>query len=99
MPWLENVSGVLEAYLGGESSGGAIYDILTGKVNPSAKLAETFPFKDEDVSCYPYFPGYRRCVEYREGLYVGYRYYDSAKKMYYSHLVLVYHILHLNILI
>ncbi len=80
MPWLENVSGVLEAYLGGESSGGAIYDILTGKVNPSAKLAETFPFKDEDVSCYPYFPGHRRCVEYREGLYVGYRYYDSAKK-------------------
>ncbi|HHX49367.1 MAG TPA: glycosyl hydrolase [Clostridiales bacterium] len=80
MPWLEDVSAVLEAYLGGESAGGAVYDILTGKVNPSAKLAETFPYKDEDVSCYPYFPGFRRCVEYREGLYVGYRYFDSAKK-------------------
>lgn len=80
MPWLENVKGVLEAYLGGEAVGGAVYDVLTGKVNPSAKLAETFPYKDEDVPCYPYFPGFRRCVEYREGLYVGYRYFETVNR-------------------
>lgn len=79
MPWLENVSAVIEAYLGGEAVGGAMYDVLTGKVNPSGKLAETFPLRIEDTPAYLNFPGYNNIVEYREGIYVGYRYYDARK--------------------
>lgn len=79
MPWLKKVSAVIEAYLGGEAVGGAIYDVLTGTVNPSGKLAETFPNRIEDTPAYLNFPGYEDVVEYREGLYVGYRYYDARK--------------------
>lgn len=78
MPWLENVPAVLEGYLGGQAGGGAVADILTGRVNPSGKLAETFPLKIADTPAQPY-PGGPVTVEYRESLYVGYRYYDSAK--------------------
>lgn len=80
MPWLKKVSAVIEAYLGGEAVGGAIYDVATGKVNPSGKLAETFPLRIEDTPAFLNFPGYGDVVEYREGIYVGYRFYD-AKKM------------------
>ncbi len=80
MPWIDKVSAVIEAYLGGEACGGAMYDIVTGKVNPSGKLAETFPLRLEDTPCYLDFPGWNDRVEYREGIYVGYRYYD-AKNM------------------
>lgn len=80
MPWLDKVSAVLEAYLAGECSGGAAVDILFGDVNPSGKLAETFPVKLEDTSCYANFPGNPLTVEYREGIYVGYRYYERAGK-------------------
>lgn len=80
MPWLDKVKGVLEVYLGGEAVGGATYDVLFGSVNPSGKLAETFPIALEDVSSSAYFPGYQKTVEYREGLYVGYRYFDKADK-------------------
>jgi len=79
MPWLSDVSAVIEAYLGGEAVGGAMYDIITGKVNPSGKLAETFPLRLEDTPCYLDFPGYKERVEYREGIYVGYRYYDARR--------------------
>lgn len=79
MPWLKKVAAVVEAYLGGEAVGGAIYDVLTGKVNPSGKLAETFPLKIEDTPAYLNFPGHDDVVEYREGIYVGYRYYDTKK--------------------
>jgi beta-glucosidase len=78
MPWASDVSGILEGYLGGQAGAGAIADILYGKVNPSGKLAETFPLKLEDNPSYHYFPGGPATVEYRESVYVGYRYYDSV---------------------
>jgi beta-glucosidase len=78
MPWVKDVPAILEAYLGGQAGAGAIADILTGQVNPSGKLAETFPLKlaDNPIQTYPGSPS---TVEYRESLYVGYRYYDTAK--------------------
>ena len=78
MPWLNKVKGVLEAYLGGEAAGEAEYNILFGAVNPSAKLAETFPLKLGDAAADGYFPGGVKSVHYKEGLYVGYRYFDTA---------------------
>jgi beta-glucosidase len=78
MPWIDRVQAVLEGYLGGQAGAGAIADILYGVVNPSGKLAETFPVKLEDNPSYQYFPGGPKTVEYRESVYVGYRYYDSA---------------------
>lgn len=80
MPWADQVKGIVEAYLGGQAVGAAVVDILFGKVNPSAKLPETFPYKLEDNPSYLYYPGEGDKVEYREGVFVGYRYYD-AKKM------------------
>lgn len=80
MPWLGNVKGVLNAYLGGQASGSAAVDLLTGKVNPSGKLAETYPLSLSDTPCFRQFPGSMRSVEYRESVYVGYRYYDTFKK-------------------
>lgn len=79
MPWLPKVKGVLEAYLGGEAVGEAEYRILFGKVNPSGKLAETFPLRLEDNPSYLYYIGEEDVVEYREGVFVGYRYYDKKK--------------------
>lgn len=77
MPWADKVKAILEAYLGGQAAGGAAADILTGRVNPSAKLAETFPLRLSDNPSYLFFPGIGDKVEYREGVFVGYRYYDS----------------------
>lgn len=79
MPWLGNVKAVLEMYLGGQAFGGAVADLLFGEVNPSGKLAETFPKKLSDNPSYLNFPGELKKVEYREGLFVGYRYYDAAE--------------------
>ncbi|WP_077613092.1 glycoside hydrolase family 3 C-terminal domain-containing protein [Clostridium sp. Marseille-P2415] len=79
MPWIGKVKGVLEAYLGGQAVGGAIVDILYGLVNPSGKLAETFPVKLEDNPSYLYYGGEKDVTEYREGVFVGYRYYDKKK--------------------
>ncbi|MBQ8296867.1 MAG: glycoside hydrolase family 3 C-terminal domain-containing protein [Ruminococcus sp.] len=76
MPWLGNVKGLLEAYLGGQAVGEAVCEILFGSVNPSGKLAETFPKKLSDNPSYLNFPGEGDTVEYREGIFVGYRYYD-----------------------
>lgn len=78
MPWIGSVNAVLEAYLGGEATGEAVVDLLFGVANPSGKLAETFPISIKDTPCYDYFPGNRLTVEHREGLYVGYRYYDKV---------------------
>lgn len=80
MPWIGNVKALVNAYLAGEAGISAIFNIIFGKVNPSGKLAETFPIKLEDNPSYNYFPGGNRAVEYRESIYVGYRYYDKAKK-------------------
>ncbi len=80
MPWADNVPAILEAYLGGQAVGGAVVDVLFGAANPCGKLAETFPRRLEDNPSYLHFPGDGDTVEYREGIYVGYRHYD-AKRM------------------
>ena len=77
MPWLQHVKGLLEGYLGGQALGGAIADLLFGDVNPSGKLAETFPMDLCHNPSYVNFPGEGDKVEYKEGLFVGYRYYDT----------------------
>lgn len=79
IPWVNGVKGIVEAYLGGEGIGRAVVDILFGKSNPCGKLAETFPIRLEDNPSYLNFPGFGKKVEYREGIFVGYRYYDSKK--------------------
>lgn len=78
MPWHENAHAILECYLGGQAGGGALAEILTGDINPSGKLAESFPLSLDDCPSRVWFPGGPRQVEYREGLYVGYRYYNTA---------------------
>lgn len=70
---------VIHGYLSGQAGAEPMADALMGYVNPSGKLAETWPHKLEDTPCYHYYPGTERTSEYREGLYVGYRYYDTAE--------------------
>ena len=79
MPWLENIKGLLEMYLGGDAVGGAAVDILYGRVNPSGRLSESFPVCLEDNPSYLNFPGEGDTVSYSEGVFVGYRYYDKKK--------------------
>ncbi|MCY9589862.1 glycosyl hydrolase [Paenibacillus chitinolyticus] len=79
MPWLAHAKSILEAYLGGQATGGAIADLLFGEVNPSGKLAESFPIKLSDNPSFLFFPGEGNRVEYREGIFVGYRYYDKKE--------------------
>jgi beta-glucosidase len=80
LPWYDKVKGILLAYLGGEGCGRAVVNLLLGKEVPCGKLAETWPLKLSDNSSYHYFPGGRNTVEYRESIYVGYRYYEKAGK-------------------
>lgn len=77
MPWIDRVDAVLEMYLGGEGGGEACARLLFGAANPCGKLAESFPLRPEDTPCYLNFPGDMSCVDYAEGIFVGYRYYDS----------------------
>lgn len=77
MPWAEKVTAILESYLGGEAAGGAIADLLFGTVNPSGKLAETFPLDIRQTPAYLNYPGYQDECVYHEGVYVGYRYYRT----------------------
>ena len=79
MPWIGDCKALLHAYLGGQAGAGAVLRALMGEVNPSGKLSESYPMHYEDNSSAPYFPAKQRSVEYREGLYVGYRYYESAQ--------------------
>ncbi len=79
MPWFAGPKAILEAGLGGQAVGGAIVDILSGRVNPSGKLAETFPVQLEDTPAYIHYPGEAQKVYYGEGLFVGYRYYEKRK--------------------
>jgi len=79
IPWIDKVKGLLESYLGGQAGAGAVADILFGEVNPSGKLAETFPKKLSHNPSYLNFPGEGNKVEYREGVFVGYRYYDKKE--------------------
>ena len=77
MPWVSQVKSILMAYLPGQEGAGSIADILYGKVNPSGKLAETFPLKLTDTPTYLYFGETRQSL-YCESVFVGYRYYDAA---------------------
>lgn len=79
MPWAPRVKGIVEAWLGGQAGGGAIADVLTGRANPSGKLAETFPETLEQTPAFPNFPGRAGHAVYGEGVFVGYRYYDAKR--------------------
>jgi beta-glucosidase len=76
----ENSKAVLEAWLGGQAAGGAIVDVLTGRVNPSGRLAETIPHRLEDNSSFLNFPGDSQVVRYGEGVFIGYRGYDKSQQ-------------------
>ena len=78
--WRKDVKAILNLYIGGQATGEAAYDLLYGDVNPSGKLAETFPRKNGDNIVSKYFPMGPRTCEYRESIYVGYRYFDKANK-------------------
>ncbi|MGN0715768.1 MAG: glycoside hydrolase family 3 C-terminal domain-containing protein, partial [Anaerovoracaceae bacterium] len=78
MPWENDCRAILHGYLNGQAGAGAILDILTGKVNPSGHLNETWPLCYEDTPAFRYFPGQERDSQYREGPYIGYRYYDTT---------------------
>lgn len=79
IPWVHAPKAILETYLGGEAVGEATVDVLFGAVNPSGRLAESFPNKLEDNPSYLFFPGENGVVEYSERMFVGYRYYESKK--------------------
>lgn len=79
MPWIGKVKAVLEAYLGGQAVGLATVRVLYGDVNPSGHLAETFPIKLSDNPSYLFYGGEKDVTDYREGIFVGYRYYDRKE--------------------
>ena len=78
MPWLGSAQALVHGYLAGQAGAGALLDVLTGAANPSGRLAETVPVRLADTPAAATFPGTQRTAEYREGLFVGYRYYTSA---------------------
>ena len=78
--WVEQCKAVVHGYLGGQAGASAMLEVLTGWQNPCGKLAETIPLRYEDTPAARYFPGKRQNAEYREGLYVGYRYYETVNK-------------------
>ena len=78
--WAAKCKAVVHGYLGGQAGAGAMLEVLTGWQNPCGKLAETIPLRYEDTPAARYFPGRKQNAEYREGLYVGYRYYETANK-------------------
>lgn len=80
LPFVDEIDALLNVYLGGQAVGEGIYDLIFGIANPSGKLAETFPVKLEDNINHHYFPMGPHFVEYRESIFVGYRYFDTAKK-------------------
>ena len=80
MPWFDYVKGIVHGYLGGQAGASAMMNVLTGKVCPSGKLNETYPLHYEDTPAFHYYPSKERSSEYREALYVGYRYYTTVGK-------------------
>ena len=76
--WTDNADAVVHAYLAGQAGANAVVNVLTGKINPSGKLSESYPFKYSDTPSASHFPGHEDTIEYREGLFVGYRYFDTA---------------------
>jgi beta-glucosidase len=79
-PWIDRVKALLNMYLPGQAGGSAVVDLLFGVANPGGKLAETYPLRYADVASSRYFPGTGQTVEYRESLFVGYRYFDTARQ-------------------
>ena len=79
MPWINNCKGVIHGYLSGQAGARAMLRAITGKVNPSGKLNESYPYEYKDTPTYNYYPGKERTSEYREGPYIGYRYYETAQ--------------------
>jgi beta-glucosidase len=80
MPWADRVPAIVQAWLGGQASGGAIADVLLGVVNPSGRLAETFPLRIADTAAYLTFPSRpQRVVPFGEGLFTGYRWHDARE--------------------
>lgn len=79
MSWISHAKAVLHGYLSGQAGAGAMLNVIMGKVCPSGRLNETYPIRYEDTPAYAYYPGKEKSCEYREGLYVGYRYYDTAE--------------------
>ncbi|MDL2250351.1 glycoside hydrolase family 3 C-terminal domain-containing protein [Ohessyouella blattaphilus] len=79
MPWIKRAKGLVEAYLGGQAVGGAVVNVLYGKVNPSGRLPETFPLRVQDTPCFLTFGGEKDKSDYSEGVFVGYRYYSSKE--------------------
>lgn len=79
MPWLKHCKALIHGYLCGQAGAKAMLWAIAGEINPSGKLSETYPLKYEDVSSASYFPAKERTAEYREGLYVGYRYFETAR--------------------
>ncbi|GAA1517389.1 glycoside hydrolase family 3 C-terminal domain-containing protein [Kribbella lupini] len=77
-PWEQHAAAVVECWLAGQASGGAVADVLLGKVNPSGRLAESLPLRIEDTPAYLNFPGEHGQVRYGEGVFVGYRGYDAV---------------------
>lgn len=80
MPWAEHVEAILECYLSGQAGGLATADLIYGDVNPSGKLAETIPYGAKDDLASSWYASDKYVVQYREGLYIGYRYYDKANQ-------------------
>lgn len=80
MPWINEVKALLNSGLGGQAGGSAVANILTGAVNPSGKISETYPLLFSDNPTYNNYPGGPVTSEHRESVYIGYRYYDTAKK-------------------
>lgn len=78
LPWRDEVDAIVVAHLGGQASGGAVADLLLGEVEPAGRLTETWFASLEDIAADPYFPGGPHQVQYREGLFVGYRHATSA---------------------
>jgi len=79
MPWHYCCKSILHGYLGGQAGAGAMMDVITGKVNPSGRLGESYPIKYEDTPAFHYFPSMEKNAEYRESLYIGYRYYETSQ--------------------
>lgn len=79
MPWHYCCKAILHGYLNGQAGASAMLDLLTGRANPSGRLSETYPLRYEDTPAFRNFPSTERNSEYREGIYVGYRYYDTSK--------------------
>lgn len=78
MDWADKVDAIVHSYLGGQAGARAVLNVICGKVNPSGKLSESYPYHYEDCPSATHFPGHELSVEYREGMFIGYRYFDTA---------------------